>query len=209
MLRVLRVTLAALSLACAETKRSRRYRMIDGIKRDFLAAVARASRERADAGQPPPAVALLDVGANTGAFSQAMMRRLQRAAPAAQPRLVMFEPQPQFGAALGALASRWHGEHVAAAAWTEAANLTFYTNANLSEAATLAASAADDRVTANRRHRWTPTTVRAVSLAAYLKRVLPPAAARGLNASFAFVKLDVEGAEYDLPSPVNRLLSLP
>jgi FkbM family methyltransferase len=183
---------------------SARHHQIVGIKHDFVAMVARVARERASAGRPPPKVALLDVGANAGTFSQAMMKQLQLEASHIRPRLIMFEPQPQFREHLGALAARWQGEHVAAAAWKEAANLTFHLNANNSEGATLASDARNDRVTAASRMMWVPITVPAVDLAAYLHHKLPSAAARDANASIAFLKLDVEGAEYDL---LSRLIS--
>ena len=107
--------------------RSARYYAIERIKHDFVAAVA-ATNERARSRMP--SVFVLDVGTNTGAFSQTMMEQLHRAAPRTDAKLIMFEPQPQFASRLGALAAQWRGTHLAAAAWTAEANLTFFLNSN-------------------------------------------------------------------------------
>ena len=70
-------------------------------------------------------VTLLDVGANSGAWTDSVLRRANRSTCArAQNGLsaVMLEPQPLFSTQLAALAARWSAdgvplEHVPAAAW--------------------------------------------------------------------------------------------
>ena len=73
--------------------RSARHHAIEGVERDFVAAVAAASAA-GDAARGKQHFALLDVGANTGTFAEMMMERLSRAAPREYVHLVMYEPQP-------------------------------------------------------------------------------------------------------------------
>lgn len=193
------------------------------------------------------------------------MARLDRAVPHARKRLLIIEPQPKFKPALDALAARWDGALVAAAAWVARTNLSLFLHANNSESATLVASLdappdgsansatsgvitpavpLDGGTMANgstsggtreslragfRPERY--RTVPAIDVADYLLRMLPPPPAsaqvahatpanawldepvdththptrRASNAStLAFLKLDIEGAEYTV---LPRLLS--
>lgn len=167
--------------------RSARHHAIEGVKRDFVAAVAAASAA-GDAARGKQHFALLDVGANTGTFAEMMMERLSRAAPREHVHLVMYEPQPQFRSRLGSIARRWRGTHVGAAAWTQAGNLSFFLNDANSEAATLEEASA----TSSRGYRGQVLTVPAVDLAEHLLETLPVLSPQNPNASLAFLKLDVE-----------------
>ena len=189
--------LSLLLLPAIARVRSVRYRQIESIKRDFVTAVASATVQRSAEGRHRPKAFVLDVGANVGTFSQRMMQNLKRAAPSADVRLVMFEPQPQFRALLGALADLWKGVHMPAAAWIETTNLTFHINANNSERAT---AQADDVNEARGFLPGSRIVVPAVDLADYLLQTLPSTSAdpAEANASLVFLKIDVEGSEYDL-----------
>ena len=85
------------------------------------------------------------------------------------------------------------GELVAAAAWIEETNLTFHLFKN-SESASLVSSSSDAASSA----RTGAITVRAVDLAEYLRHTLPDPSPSDPNATLAFLKLDIEGGEYDV-----------
>ena len=174
--------------------RSRRFLEIEGIKTKFVSFVADVAHRRDQAHLPPPNVFVLDVGANAGTFSQSMLRRLHNAAPRVNPRLIVFEPQEQFRASLSKMIKQSDGgELVAAAAWIEETNLTFHLFKN-SESASLVSSSSDAASSA----RTGAITVRAVDLAEYLRHTLPDPSPSDPNATLAFLKLDIEGGEYDV-----------
>ena len=196
--------ISLLLMATGGSCRSARFRQIEGVKRTFVSMVSDVIREHARKGNPPPTVAVLDVGANTGAFSLLMMQKLRDVAPSLRPHLTMFEPQPQFRKLLDGYAAQWNGVLVPAAAWKEATNLTFHINANNSESASLESSTTADAQAARMGYKWIDLTVPAVDLAEHLIRTLPSPAPDNLNSSIAFLKIDVEGAEFEL---LPRLVS--
>ena len=131
-----------------------------------------------------------DVGANNGDFSRRVQQQLHRKAPSVATRFVLFEPQPHFQKTLSSMAEAWGGELVAAAAWTHDTNLTFHLSKN-SETASLSNNSAESTLAS--------INVRAVDLAEYLERELPmPALASGPRCTVSFLKLDIEGAEYEV-----------
>ena len=191
---MLRCVLLSLNVCAAASGHSQRARAIESIKSSFIHTVGTVAADRAQHGRLPPAVTLLDVGTNAGTFSAAMMTWLHRRAPAVAPRLVMFEPQPQFRTSLATLAERWNGVLLPAAAWTHDTKLTFHIDRNNSESSSLLEKA--DKSVA--KHQRSTIVVPAVDFAAYLLRDLLPAPATKNNDSIAFLKFDVEGAEFDV-----------
>ena len=174
------------------SSRSRRFLEIEGIKAKFVSYVADVAHRRDEAHLPPPNAFVLDVGANAGTFSQAVMKRLHAAAPRVNSKLIIFEPQEQFGASLSKMIKQnGGGELVAAAAWTEETNLTFHLFKN-SESASLVSKDSKAASSAS----TGAVTVRAVDLAEYLRRTLPDPSPSDPNATLAFLKLDIEGGEY-------------
>lgn len=132
-----------------------------------------------------------------------MMRHVRAAAQSAPTRLIIFEPQPQFKAPLTAIANDNGGVLVPAAAWIKDTKLTFKLNGN-SEAGTLfdAPVVSGDKVLPSNSKQQRELTVPAVDLAKYLLDAVPE---RRGNSTFAFLKLDIEGAEYDV---IPRLLGM-
>ena len=126
---------------------------------------------------------VLDVGANDGEFSEELMRTLRKRANA-QPELIMVEPQPRFAAKLGRIAKRWNGTHLPVAAWTEKKELVLQENAAHSEKSSLFQKTGKFAGLEQR-------TVQAIDFAAYLRETLR-------RADIAFVKIDIEGSEYDV-----------
>ena len=146
-----------------------------------------------------PVVVIFDVGANNGRWSDAVMRYLSkpsnigRQTALRRTRLMMFEPQPRYRAALKSIADNWNGTHMPVAAWFEQTNLTFHVGGN-SEAASLVkantmAHAARLGVATIRN-----VTVPAIDFAAFLRYNAAPPSPGGLT----IVKIDVEAAEYNL-----------
>ena len=180
---------------------SRRFVEIEGIKTKFVSFVADVARRRDEAHLPPPNVFVMDVGANAGTFSQSMMKRLHTAAPRVNSKLIIFEPQEQFGASLGKMVKQnGGGELVAAAAWIEETNLTFHLFKN-SESASLVPPSTKAASSA----KAGAVTVRAVDLAEYLRHTLPEPSPSDPNSTLAFLKLDIEGGEYAV---LPRLLGM-
>lgn len=134
---------------------------------------------------------VLDVGANDGAWSHHMLRKCHEAAPLKHVELIMFEPQPQFLGSLSKLVSRWGATHVPAAAWTSDTNLTFYIQQDSRSSSVHARGGGGVGRSKDRR------TIPAIDFTKFfLKRITA--------GSLVFVKLDVEGAEYEL---LPRMLS--
>jgi len=174
-------------------------RKFEGVTSLWFAGVERAVRALPSGSR----VVVLDVGANDGDWSAQTFQSLRRIQPAgARLRLVMFEPQPWFVAPLSNIvaSSTRHSvaEHVRAAAWTQAANLTFYVASGAermkrSRTATLVA----DHAAAHR--NVARLIVEAIDLAEYLLRV---------RAELLVLKLDVEGAEFALVPELLRRRAL-
>ena len=159
-----------------------------------------------------PRVALLDIGANTGTFGETMMKDLGTAAAHVRPSL--WEPQPSFQQPLETIAAKWHGDVVAAAAWTEssAAEALYLHSDGASvnpESASLVAIPRDFDVahpkSATARYNVSEigALVRTIDFAAFLVRNLSQTSGGGhakhaVTPVPAFLKLDIEGGEYRL-----------
>ena len=165
----------------------------------FTAAFARqledvAARNAAGV-ERPRRVFLLDVGANDGRWSDAMMRHLNsvllrapagRIANATRVELVLIEPQLRFRALNLRRAAEWNGTFLPVAAWTEdAADLPFQSNRN-SEMAGIA-STQPTPVVGRRPSR--ERRIRAIDFASFVLRALP-------SDALTWLKMDIEGAEY-------------
>lgn len=132
---------------------------------------------------------VLDVGANNGDWSRALMDRAAKANLTGSIRFVLIEPQPEFQPRLHRLARRFEGSEVLqAAAWTDAGNLTFHST-KFSEAASLLKPGAGWHVRALH-------TVRTFDLASSLRSWT--FGARGAHSvrPKVLAKLDIEGAEF-------------
>ena len=146
-------------------------------------------------------VTLLDVGANSGAWTDSVLRRANRSTCARARNglsAVMLEPQPLFSTQLAALAARWSAdgvplEHVPAAAWDSEGTLSFRTNKDSRAAHVDAGDLPDARIATKWRGDRANLTVRALDLANLLRSRLPVE-----PWGIAFLKLDVEAAEYSV-----------
>lgn len=140
-------------------------------------------------------VFLLDVGANDGRWSQMMMRQLRASSsPVAGDRhptrveLVMVEPQPRYYSHNAQIAAKWNGTFLPVAAWTEdTSDLPFLVQGNSEESGIASVQSAKKR-RRNIEQRQTKS-IRAIDFASYLLHELPADA-------LAWLKLDIEGAEY-------------
>ena len=147
----------------------------------------------------PARIMLLDVGANDGSWSKAVLFRCANLMGGARARamteLHVFEPQPRFVQDLAMMVRNWPFATVHnAAAWTnDARNLTFYLSRQSTSASLLPIVA---KHAGQPRRGDAKISVRTVNLAAFLAARLPPRP----NASKTLValKLDVEAAEFDL-----------
>jgi len=140
------------------------------------------------------AAVLLDVGSNNGMWADAAMKAATLIAPQerrgdpAPVNLFMFEVQPRFFNRLGVLAARWNGSFVPRAVWTSETNLTLHVS-GMKVASSLVESMA-------RRHRREGTlTVGAIDFAQWLHTHARPLIGQRKS---VFMKLDVEGAEFDI-----------
>ena len=97
-----------------------RFAAIKSLRSAFVHAVAALHNSSSHS------VRLLDVGANAGDFVEGVMADLAKAKAAARVRPIMWEPQASFAPALQALARRWSGDLVAAAASTQSGSQTIY-----------------------------------------------------------------------------------
>jgi len=135
-------------------------------------------------------VAVLDIGANAGSWSNALMRDVQRMGH--NPRrvaLTMMDPQRSMHQPLHRLAVKWNATFLPYAAWTtDGGALNFYTSDN-SEASSLIGAMARRYSTPT--HEAKVQSVHTVDLARLLRFGLS-------GKSLALIKLDVEGAEYTL-----------
>ena len=124
----------------------------------------------------------MDIGANDGHWSESLMQWMERQ-HTPSPTLMLIEPQKRFHRVLSALATRWNGTLLPAAAWIAETNVTLHTPLER----TIAASV----------HALHPSlgainvTTPAFDLAAHMREHLGAAAA-------VLMKLDVEGSEYVL-----------
>ena len=83
---------------------------------------------------------VIEVGANTGAYSDKLMRRCQKAGVKVA-SLTLVDPQASMRNSLQRLADEWHGVFVPAAAATEEGNITFYTSRNSHVSSTVSSAA--------------------------------------------------------------------
>lgn len=140
-------------------------------------------------------VAVLDVGANSGAWSAGFILKRFAASTRCGPpqgesstnrpalKLYLFEPQPIFAKKLQAIADKCRGgELVRAAAWTSDTHLTFSVESEGSVAATAMTHAAP------RGARARNSTVAAIDFERFLRE--------RVTSELVVFKLDVEGAEY-------------
>ena len=143
---------------------------------------------------------ILDVGANDGGWSQAVMKLARRVEGEKARRTIefhLFEPQPKFhgqGGSLDMATKGWDAFIHEAAAWNDdTKNLTFFL-ARTSVSASL--NAVNSWHSGIPRRGPSNISVRTVNLASYMKRVLPPIPMA--NETLVVLKLDVESAEYEL-----------
>ena len=120
------LALLALSLAAAKEGQVR-----SGAASAFVAGLA----SRGGAG------VVIEVGANTGAFSDRLMRRCRKAG-ATVASLTLVDPQASMRRQLQRLADEWQGNFVAAAAAADEGNITFYTSKNSHVSSTMPSAAA-------------------------------------------------------------------
>lgn len=124
---------------------------------------------------------IVDVGSNDGRWADAVMSAMKPSRRALV-ELTMVEPNPQFSSALRALAHKWHGEFVQAAAWTQAGEKVLHLGKNKESSSFVPMMA---RRYGHDKSMQTPT----IDLAELLQRRI---------ARWTLLKLDVEGAEYAL-----------
>jgi FkbM family methyltransferase len=147
-------------------------------------------------------VLVLDVGANNGKWSRGLMENVfgARRSPAqSRVRLVMLEPQPRFRDVLRGVAEDFNAIHYQAAAWHREANLSLHIGPNSETASLVRDGVAAASNVRPRRSDPPPRelSVAAIDLAQLLQREIDQVGAGALS----ILKLDVEGAEYEvLPS---------
>ena len=83
---------------------------------------------------------IIEVGANTGAYSDKLMRRCQKAGVKVA-SLTLVDPQASMRRGLQRLAEEWKGEFVPAAAAVHEGNVTFYTSRNSHVSSTVSSAA--------------------------------------------------------------------
>lgn len=84
---------------------------------------------------------VFDVGANTGDYSNRLMRYLRRATPHAKVKLTLVDPQASMAKRLGMVAAAWGGEFLPAAASNANGTVTFFTSSNSHVSSTVKAAA--------------------------------------------------------------------
>ena len=171
---------------------------------------------------------IIEVGANTGAYSDKLMRRCQKAGLKVA-SLTLVDPQASMRPRLQRLAEEWKGEFVSAAATADEGNITFFTSRNSHVSSTLSSAASRyglksatvvptvDRIPLA---TWNIASPPRLSLGLLcesrfsLHLTYPVSAWRAVSALIfrtieraktthgaklsVLLKLDVEGAEYDL-----------
>lgn len=169
------------------------------MKTQFVTLVTSATRSRAQLNSPPMAAVVIDVGANAGQFSREIMFRLgKHSNTLSHTKLIMFEPQRKFRHQLAELCAKYRGQLVPMAAWTMNTTLSFHMNLNNTESSSLVGNAVNDKDMRERGQRWSKTIVPALDLSEYLLRELPVLSDKDPDAVIAYLKLDVEGAEYQI-----------
>ena len=83
---------------------------------------------------------IIEVGANTGAYSDKLMRRCQKAGLKVA-SLMLVDPQASMRPRLQRLAEEWKGQFVSAAASADEGNITFFTSRNSHASSTLSSAA--------------------------------------------------------------------
>ena len=83
---------------------------------------------------------IIEVGANTGAYSDKLMRRCQKAGLKVA-SLMLVDPQASMRPRLQRLAEKWKGKFVSAAATADEGNITFFTSRNSHVSSTLSSAA--------------------------------------------------------------------
>ena len=142
----------------------------------------------ADAAQSTKAAVLLDIGANTGAWADKVMKRCSTVP---RVKVMLVEPQARFREALGEIAQRWQAEVLPVALWRSSTNLTLHVP-TFSEAASASHSFAS--VFTSKSSSVQRITVPALDAVAVLARALD--GVRG-PVGPVLLKYDVEGAEYE------------
>lgn len=136
-------------------------------------------------------IILMDVGANDGQWSQKLMQKLKR--ETSQPHkkipveLILFEPQRSFRSKLRAVADKWNGTFVPAAAWIEEAQLDVQQGSDsqrariVSHGTTGGTAEGADALVKQRTH--------AIDFVRFFEETVPTDA-------LVYLKLDIESAEY-------------
>ena len=135
---------------------------------------------------------VVDVGANNGQWTRRILERVRQEGTRMRVEPILFEPQRVYAAELQHLADEWGGAFYPAAAWTKAANLSFYLS-HFKEASSLSEQLALTFSKPEVNARVPRVTVPAVDLARVLRNCVWRAKGGPI-----IVKLDVEAAEYDL-----------
>ena len=152
----------------------------------FLPSLANATR-----------CVVFDVGANNGEWTKSVQRLSKRNKSKNYTSIEfhVFEPQPKFAEPLQQLArGQWKTYVNQAAVWhDDTKNLTFFLSRSSISASLKPVMAYTSGVP---RRGPTNVSVRAVNLAQYMSRVLPPLPRA--NETLAVLKLDVESAEFEL-----------
>ena len=144
----------------------------------------------ARAALPGSRVVVFDVGANNGLWAAKEWPQVAAELREAGTRFDLFiiEPQPQFAKQLQALADHYNFTFVRAAAWKQETTLDFDT---MPSAGTGSMSATISRGASLK--GFVRTAVPAIDLAALLRVQLPED-----GRTLSYLKLDVEGAEFEL-----------
>ena len=166
------------SNACKKRAKSSGHAMIQMLLADARAAL------------PGSRVVVFDVGANNGLWAAKEWPQVAAELREAGTRFDLFiiEPQPQFAKQLQAFADHYNFTFVRAAAWKQETTLDFDT---MPSAGTGSMSATISRGTSLK--GFVRTAVPAIDLAALLRVQLPED-----GRTLSYLKLDVEGAEFEL-----------
>ena len=162
------------------------------VVRDFMQAM-----EEAPAGTSG---VVFDVGANDGQWSYAMRTRIDGLRKEGKDiDLSMFEPQKIFAKRLTRIA-KMGATYVPAAAWKSDGNATIqFANAGSTSATiTTDTFSGRDTFTLNQTEQQTVEEIKTIDLAAYINRALDAHRIGTTVDPPSLMKLDVEGAEYEL-----------
>jgi hypothetical protein len=197
--------------------RSARYEEITSLQREFVSAVIAAGALSSGEEASPARVALLDVGAHEGTFVAELMGQFAARHVAERVKPILWEPQPEFAERLRGLAQQWRGDFVPAAAWLSASQRTMLLSGTRcgggltcvnTESASLVATPPPIDDTSHTSERARIATMPRYNLSApgavVQTRDFPAYLGANLSGAYGggrvrpFLKLDIEGGEYEL-----------